>query len=191
MSARSKASKRWDLDGYRGGMIASGVGGRITGSGAHLGIIDDPVKNAEEARSEAVPEKQWDWWLSSFRARIEPGGVVVVLMPRWSENDLGGKLLRAAEDGGDPVREIRLPALALENDPLGGKPGEALWPQRYPVSVLQHTKKVLGPYWFSAMYGGRRPRRSTPWPTPPGPSRRSRSPSGGSPGSAARPPWAA
>jgi predicted phage terminase large subunit-like protein len=154
VAQKSKAGKRWDLAGTRGGMLATGVLGRITGSGAHLMIIDDPIKNAEEAMSEVIRDKQWDWWLSTARTRLEPGAVVVVLMTRWHEADLGGMLLRQAEDDGDPVREIRLPALALADDPLGRELGEALWPDRYPADRLEHTRKVLGPYWFTAMYQG-------------------------------------
>ena len=117
-------------------------------------IVDDPIKNAEEAMSELKRKKQWDWWLTTARTRLEPGGVVIVLMTRWHEDDLGGQLLRAAEDGGDPVREIRLPSLALAKDPLGREEGEALWPERYTRGYLENTRNVLGAYWFSAMYQG-------------------------------------
>lgn len=154
VSQKSKSRRRWDLRGARGGMLTAGVGGRITGSGAHLMVIDDPIKNAEEAMSETIREKQWDWWLTTARTRLEPGAVVVVLMTRWHADDLGGRLLAQAEDDGDPVREIRLPAIAGEDDPLGRRVGEALWPDRYPAVRLEHTRKVLGPYWFSAMYQG-------------------------------------
>lgn len=154
LSPASKAAKRWDLKGRKGGMVSAGVGGAITGKGAHLLIIDDPLKNAEQAMSETIRSKQWDWWLATTRSRLEPGAVVVVLMTRWHEADLGGRLLQAAADGGDPVREICLPALAGEGDRLGRGPGEALWPQRYPRAYLEHTREVLGAYWFSAMYQG-------------------------------------
>jgi phage terminase large subunit-like protein len=130
------------------------VGGPITGKGAHLMIIDDPIKNAEDAMSEVMRRKQWDWWLSTARTRMEPGGVVIVLMTRWHDDDLGGRLMKAAKDGGDPVREIRLPALAGADDPLGRKPGEALWPERYAAGYLENTRTALGAYWFSAMYQG-------------------------------------
>lgn len=150
----SKAAKRWDLAGRKGGMVTAGVGGPITGKGAHLLIVDDPIKNAEQAMSEVIREKHWDWWLSTARTRLEPGAVVVILMTRWHEADLGGKLLADAKDGGDPVHEIRLPALAGEDDPLGREPGEALWPERYTARYLEHTRKVMGGYWFGAMYQG-------------------------------------
>lgn len=150
----SVAAKRWDLKGRKGGMQTAGVGGPITGKGAHLLIIDDPIKNAEEAMSETIRQKHWDWWLSTARTRLEPGGVAIVLMTRWHEDDLGGRLLKLAEEGGDPVKEIRLPALAGEDDVLGRKPGEALWPTRYSRSNLENTRSTIGAYWFSAMYQG-------------------------------------
>lgn len=150
----SHSVKRWDLESRKGGMVTAGVGGPITGKGANLLLIDDPIKNAEEAMSEVVRKKQRDWWLTTARTRLEPGGVVIVLMTRWHEDDLGGQLLRAAEDGGDPVREIRLPSLAIAKDPLGREEGEALWPERYTRRYLENTRNVLGAYWFSAMYQG-------------------------------------
>lgn len=150
----SSSVKRWDLAHRKGGMVTAGVGGPITGKGAHLMIIDDPIKNAEVAMSDVMREKQWDWWLSTARTRLEPGGVVIVLMTRWHEDDLGGRMLKASADGGDPVKEIRLPAIALKDDPLGRKEGQPLWPKRYTLSYLKNTLKALGAYWFSAMFQG-------------------------------------
>lgn len=155
VSQKSHAAKRWNIEGRRGAMVTAGVGARITGSGSHLMIIDDPTKNAEEAMSEVIRKKHEDWWLTTARTRIEPGGVVVILMTRWHEGDLGGLVKKlGANDGGDRVTEIRLPALAEKNDPLGRKPGEALWPDRYTAQALENTKKTIGAYWFSAMYQG-------------------------------------
>ncbi len=109
---RSRSAARWDLARKQGGVITPGVGGPITGRGAHLLVIDDPIKNAEQSQSPTIRAKQWDWWLSTARTRLEPGAVVVVVMTRWHQGDLGGKLLQASQEGGDPVREIRFPALA-------------------------------------------------------------------------------
>lgn len=152
----SRSAKRWKLKGHRGGMVTAGVGGPITGMGADLLVIDDPVKNAEEAMSEVIREKHWDWWLSTARTRLQPGGVVVLLMTRWHQDDLAGRMIKAWDDGdgdGDPVHELRLPALAEKNDPLGRKPGEALWPEMYTAAYHRHTRKQSA-YWFSAMYQG-------------------------------------
>ncbi len=73
VSKRSKAVNRWDLEGRDGGMTTAGVGGPITGKGAHLLIIDDPIKNDEEARSPMIRQKQWDWWQSTASTRLRPG----------------------------------------------------------------------------------------------------------------------
>jgi predicted phage terminase large subunit-like protein len=151
----SRAASRWDLYRRPGGMITAGVGGPITGRGAHLLIIDDPLKNAEQASSPTIREKQWEWWLSTARTRLEPGAVVVVVMTRWHEADLAGRLLEASLNGGDPVIEVRLPALAERGDQLGREAGEALWPQRFHRDYLERTREVQGAYWFSAMYQGR------------------------------------
>lgn len=150
----SRAAAQWDIKGHKGGMQTAGVGGDFTGRGAHLLIIDDPVKNAEEALSETIREKQQEWWRSTIRTRIEPGAVVVILMTRWHYTDLGGFVLQRAADGADPVREIRLPAIAEAEDVLGRDPGEALWPERYSLAALEKLKTALGPYWFSAMFQG-------------------------------------
>ena len=150
----SRSSKRWGIQGRKGGMVTTGVGGPLTGQGAHLLIVDDPVKNAEEAMSDTIREKHKEWWRSTARTRVEPGGVVVVLMTRWHDDDLGGFLLKESKAGGDPVREIRLPAIAEEGDPLGRKPGEALWPERFSREALDKLKKALGAYWFAAMFQG-------------------------------------
>lgn len=147
----SRARNRWDIKGRKGGMMTAGVGGAVTGKGAHLLIIDDPIKNAEQAQSETIRAKHIDWWLTTARTRLEPGAVVALLMTRWHESDLGGYML----DNEDRVREIRLPALAEPEDPLGRAPGEALWPERYDAANLARTREQLGPYWWSALYMGK------------------------------------
>jgi predicted phage terminase large subunit-like protein len=153
--ADARAQDRW-YTSQGGVMAASGIGGRFTGMGADLLIIDDPVKNAEEARSQVIRSKHWDWWQSTAVTRLHPGAVVIVLMTRWHEEDLGGMLLaQGHEDGGEPFHEIRMPAIAEADDALGRKPGEALWPERYPIELLEQRKRSVGTYWWSAMYQGR------------------------------------
>ena len=104
--------------------LAAGVGQGIAGFRADLGLIDDPVKNRETADSEAVQEKIWDWYWSDFFNRLRPGASQVLIMTRWSEGDLGGRL---EETEGDSWRIVRLPAIAEPNDLLGRAPGEFLW----------------------------------------------------------------
>jgi len=98
VSTEQKSAVDWETN-HGGGMVTAGVGGALTGRGANLLIIDDPIKNAEEAISETIRDKQWDWWQSTASTRLEPGGIVVVMATRWHKDDLIGKLLPAAESG--------------------------------------------------------------------------------------------
>ena len=145
----SAAADRWDIAGRKGGMLAAGIGGSITGRGADLLIIDDPVKSVEDAMSETLRVKAWDWFRGTALTRLEPGAAVIVIMTRWHEDDLGGRIL-----GGDAKEwnVLRLPALAEENDLLGRQPGEALWPERYSVADLAQKKRDMGSWLFSAEY---------------------------------------
>jgi len=150
VSEKVVAGDRWELRRpHRGGMVTAGVGGGITGKGADVLIIDDPVKNAEEANSETVRSKVFDWYKSTAYTRLEPGGRVIVIMTRWHEADLVGELLDKSED---KWRVLCLPAIAEDEDPLGREVGEALWPARYPLDRLMEIKEELGSYWFNALY---------------------------------------
>lgn len=133
-----------------GGMLAVGVGSGVTGHGAHLIMIDDPVKSREEAESRVYREKVWDWYRDDLYTRLEPGGAIVLTMTRWHTDDLVGRILKS-EDA-DQWEVVRVPALAEENDPLGRAIGEALWADRYDADKLAAIKKVLGVYSFEALY---------------------------------------
>lgn len=165
VSSRSSAANRWDLDGSPGGMITAGVGGPITGRGADLLLIDDPVKNKEEAYSQAYRDRAWDWWRTTAFTRMEPGASVVVIMTRWHEDDLAGRMI--AEEP-DQWEIVNLPALAEENDAMGRQPGEALCPERYDETALKAMRTTMGGDAWSSLYqqrpqpeGGGRFRRST------------------------------
>ena len=140
---------RWQLVGG-GGMATAGVGGSLTGRGAEVLIIDDPIKNAEEASSPGRREKVWDWYRSVAATRLEPGGGVVLVQTRWHWDDLAGRLLAAG--GADPWTAVDLPALAEEHDLLGRAPGAALWPERFPIAELERIRAAVGPRWWSALY---------------------------------------
>ena len=129
---------------------AVGVGGGVTGMGADLIIIDDPIKNREEAQSLTYRERVWDWYTDDLYTRLEPGGVMILVMTRWHEDDLAGRILSSGDV--DNWRIIRLPAIAEEGDPLGRRPGDALNPDRYPVEELLKIKAVLGSWAFEALY---------------------------------------
>ena len=150
IAARSAAASAWDIEGHSGGMVTAGVGGPLTGKGAHLLIIDDPVKNHEQAHSELLREKAWDWWRSTARTRLQRPGAVVLVMTRWHEDDLAGRLLR---DGSDDWTLLELPALADPDDALERAPGQALCPGLgFDEAWLHDTRAELGSYWFSALY---------------------------------------
>lgn len=152
----SQAAEGWHTTAG-GGMSTAGAGGPITGKGADLLIVDDPFKNAEEADSATIRDKVWDWWQSTARTRVEPGGTIVVLHTRWHEDDLIGRLIQQAE--ADPEADqwevITFPAIAEDGDVLGRAPGEALWPWRWPVERLRKIAKAVGARWWNAQYMGR------------------------------------
>lgn len=148
----SSAVGRWGIQGHRGGLVAAGVGGPITGRGAHIAIIDDPFKNYKEAASETIREAVLNWYKSTLRTRLAPNGAIVLIQTRWHEKDLAGELEEAVEEGGEHWEKVDLPAIARENDVLGRKPGEPLWPTRYSLSELNAVKTALGSYLWSALY---------------------------------------
>jgi len=111
----SRSVKAWDLSApHRGGLMAAGVGGGITGTGAHLMIVDDPFKNREEAESEAHRESVWEWWTSTAYTRLEDGAAIVGMLTRWHGDDWAGRLLKAmaTDPKADRWRVVCLPAIA-------------------------------------------------------------------------------
>jgi predicted phage terminase large subunit-like protein len=169
LSEDSRARANWDLaDPHRGGVVAAGVGGGITGKGAHLLVIDDPFKNREQAESEVYRKGVMSWYGSSAYTRLERGGAVVIMHTRWHREDLSGALLKAMAT--DPLADqwevVALPAVAGEEeeysadmerrmqallegiwmderDPLGRKSGEALWVEKYNEDALKRVKVNL------------------------------------------------
>lgn len=156
----SHASDHWNLEGHDGGMDTAGVGGSLTGRGAHLFVVDDLVKNSEQAHSETWRAKAWDLWMSCCETRAEPGCIFVVIGTRWHEDDPIGRIHREILAGKRKGWEvISFPALAEEGDILGREPGEALWPERFSREHLEelrsrwdHDEAKLGPYWWDAIY---------------------------------------
>lgn len=147
------AAAEWGLCGHEGGMVTAGIGGPLTGRGANLLIIDDPIKNSDQAGSRTIRDNHWDWWQTTASTRIEPGGCAIIIATRWSHDDLSGKLIQAAEKRtGAEVRRLRLPAIAEENDSLGRAPGEALWPERWPIERLEDMHRQKEEHWWQALY---------------------------------------
>lgn len=132
-----------------GGMRAAGVGGSITGFGGDIILPDDPHKDWFEAQSPAALAKVIDWFNGTVYHRMEPNASIVLIQTRWNEGDLAGYLKR---EHSDPWVEIRLPALAEEDDPLGRAIGEALCPQRYDEVALDLIRKAVGSQVFAGLF---------------------------------------
>lgn len=150
LSEDSQSANRWNTNG-RGAYIASGVGGGITGHGADILLIDDPLRNRQDADSETVRKAQWDWYRSTARTRLMPNGAIVIILTRWHDDDLAGKILKNDPKGWEI---LNLPAIA-EEDEKDRKKGQALWPKRYPLEELEKIRKDIGTYEFSALYQGK------------------------------------
>ena len=132
----------------KGAYFGVGVGGALTGRGADLLIIDDPIKNRKEAESETTRKAIWDWYISTAYTRLEKNGAIIIIATRWRMDDLTGRVLALGEDEWDIVE---FPAIA-EKDEEFRKKGEALWPEKYDLAALQQIRKTLGPYEFSSLY---------------------------------------
>jgi predicted phage terminase large subunit-like protein len=147
----SKAKDKWRVANHRGGMQTAGAGGAITGKGADLLLIDDPIKNAEQAYSAIHRNNLWAWWQTTARSRLEPGASIVIIMTRWHNDDLVGRLLEQDKDR-ENWKVISLPLLAEEEDPLGREEGDLLWPGRFTMDEIQSLKADTDSYTWNALY---------------------------------------
>jgi len=155
ISSDNASVTNWGIKGRAGGMISAGVGGGITGEGADLLIIDDPIKNRKEAESLTYRETLWAEWQDTLMSRLHPGGRVVIIMTRWHEDDLVGRLL--AQNATHGWRVVNLPALADEREPdiLGRRPGEALWPEHgFDETWAEEMKGRVGTRTWESLYQG-------------------------------------
>jgi len=174
VSRDASSNTDWKMERSLGGMISVGIGGGITGRGGDLIIIDDLIKNRQEAASDATKKYHREEYDSSIRTRLEPGGTVVVVATRWALDDLPGHL-HEERSGGDPWEFIDFPALAMLphdvddfdrwEDELGRKVhevtdeegnvelvGDALWPEREPTENLLQTRQSIDPLVWAALY---------------------------------------
>jgi predicted phage terminase large subunit-like protein len=148
LSDDSTAAHRFNLTAG-GAYYALGAGGPITGRGADLLLIDDPIKNREEAYSASFRRALQAWFESVAYTRLEPDGAIVLIQTRWHQDDLAGWLLR--EHAGENWRVISLPAIA-EGDEGWRREGEALWPRRFPISTLERIREAIGGATWQALY---------------------------------------
>ena len=167
LSEDSRAAGRWETT-LGGGYIAVGVGSAIPGRRVDVGIIDDPVSGREAADSQKDRDRIWNWYRGDFYGRLRPGGRIILIMTRWHEDDLAGRLLQEMHTGGDQWEILSLPALAETRDefvdpktgqlypritdPLGRLSGEALWPEWESAEMLDRKRSVVGPREWASQY---------------------------------------
>lgn len=144
-----QAKADWGIKGKQGYMRSSGIMSGVTGKGASLIIIDDPVKNAEEAESEGIRTRVWNEYKGTLLTRLTPDGAIILIMTRWHEDDLAGRILK--EEKGWEI--INLPCEAEEKDLLGRNIGESLWPEfGFGESWIKDMKTRLGSRVWNALY---------------------------------------
>lgn len=144
VSVERQAAQEWGTN--RGGRyFAIGIGGGLTGRGFDLGIIDDPVKDREEADSPTYRERAWGWYQSTFYTRRMPGAAIILCQTRWHPDDLAGRLLNESRRGkGDEWHVLSQPAIDQEGRPL--------WPEFWPLEELEKIKRAVGPREWAALY---------------------------------------
>lgn len=165
LSEESQAVEAWRTT-QGGGYVAAGVGTGITGKGAHIFVVDDPVKDMEAADSANTRESTWEWWNAVAYTRIAPGGGVLGIQTRWNDDDWSGRIIVAMNTGEGEVYEVcSYPAINEEGDeyllpddriaqigdgqapPEGAQllrsKGQALHPARYDLDHLLRIKNNL------------------------------------------------
>lgn len=152
VSEDNRAGGRWGLT-EGGEYFAVGVGGAVIGRRADWVVIDDPLRGAEDAESETVRKNMWLWFTSDLITRLRPNAKIILIATRWHLEDLTGRLLEESRSGrGDRWETVVLPAIANDRDPLNRAPGEALWPESYPVTALERIKSLESSRQWEALY---------------------------------------
>jgi predicted phage terminase large subunit-like protein len=149
----TQSKARWATE-EKGSYTSVGVGGTLTGRGADLLIIDDPVKNRQEAESDLIRRNIKEWYTSTARTRLEKDAAVIVIMTRWHVYDLVGELLAAQEgsqDEGSKWERITFPAIATQDEEWRTK-GQALWPEKYDEKALYDIKADIDIKDWLALY---------------------------------------
>jgi predicted phage terminase large subunit-like protein len=160
----TSAKDDWRLTDRGGRFLAMGAGGSPIGRGAHLMIIDDPYGSKEDAMSETIRESRWEWLTGTLRNRLEPNAKVMIIMQRWHDDDMVGRLkkIQGIRKDGGRWEVVTLPAIAEDTefwpgtDDVFRRPGEALWEARYDEPTLREVEKDLveweGAYFWNAQY---------------------------------------
>lgn len=151
LSDDSASAHRFTIAGKGGTYYAVGRGGPITGRGAHVLLIDDPLKDDLEASSEIVRGQLHNWYQAVARTRLMPGGAVIIVTTRWHVDDLPGWVLDNHKS--ENWKVINLPAIAdSADDPIGRAEGEALWPDKFPIADLEQTRDGMEARLWDALY---------------------------------------
>ena len=132
----------WRLNQGRGYVRATGVGGPVTSFGADLFLIDDPLKDREEADSDVIRAKIKDWFTSVTVSRLAPGAAIIVIQTRWHEDDLAGWLL---ETQGDRWTRLHIPAVTEDR---------VVWPERWSREDYAEIESEVGERDWNALYQG-------------------------------------
>lgn len=140
------AMNLWSLEGGYNNYLATSPTGTATGFGASLLIIDDLIKNAEEANNELTKEKHWSWFTDTMLSRLEEGGKIIIIMTRWASDDLAGRALQHFKEAGAKVRHICMRAL------INPETHEMLCPEVLSYKSYQAKIKAMGPDIASANY---------------------------------------
>lgn len=146
-----RGSDIFEIVGHKGVYRSAGRGGGITGKGGEILLIDDPLKDMEEALSDTIRNSLWDWYTSTLYTRRAPGAGILVMLTRWHHDDLAGRLLKAMRQGGEQWKVVEFPAIAEKDEEHRAK-GEALHEDRFPLSDLLNTKTTVGSYVWGALY---------------------------------------
>jgi phage terminase large subunit-like protein len=139
-----------------GSYSAIGVGGALTGKGADILLIDDPIKGRQDADSKIVRDLTWQWYTSTAYTRLYKDSAIILIQTRWHMDDMAGRLLKQMEEGGEQWEIINLPAVGIQDDLYKGRvmrlEGQALWPEEFSMKQLEDIKGVIGLYDFSSLY---------------------------------------
>lgn len=149
-------SEMFEVVGRKGSYRAAGVGGGITGMGADFAIIDDPIKNMEDANSQRIRDTIADWYDSTLYTRLEGTGNVLVILTRWHEDDLAGRLLEKAKKSqlADQWEILEMPAIREDmTNPIDPREiGEPLWPSKFNANRMTQIKASVGSKIWSSLY---------------------------------------
>lgn len=156
----SKAKGEWETTSG-GFYFASGVGGSVTGRRADLIVADDLIRGRQDADSETKRRTTWEWWVDDLRTRLKPSGAIVLIMTRWHEDDVAGRILPENWDGesgwieaqdGEPWFVLSIPAQAGDHDLMDRKPGEWIWPEWWSAEEWEQIKRTASRRSWNSLY---------------------------------------